>query len=109
MLADEVKASDGVSRRTLSTDVALQSHDFVGTIIKGRSKDPGAIALTRICEAYSYNVRWLLTGLGPKFVDRRADEMAARERNDPPPPPRGTPADEAVLRVLDEKRPERRR
>lgn len=106
MLADEVKAADKVSRRTLSTD-AGQSHDFVGTIINGRSTDPGGLSLARICETYGYNVRWLLTGLGPKLIDRAADYKAARERGEPPPAPRGSEADEAARRVLEERRPKR--
>lgn len=105
-LADEVKASDGVSRRKLSTD-AGQSHDFVGTIINGRSRDPGGLSLARICETYGYNVRWLLTGLGPKLVDRGLDYQAARERGEPPIAPRGSAADEAARRVLEERRPKR--
>jgi hypothetical protein len=106
MLADEVKASDGISRRQLSTD-AGQSHDFVGTVISGRSADPGGLSLARICEAHGYNVRWLLTGLGPKLVDRGDDFKAARERGEPPPEPRGSSADEAARRVLEERRPKR--
>lgn len=106
-LADTVKLSEGVSRRKLSTD-AGQSHDFVNTVIGGRSKDPGALALARICEAYGYNVRWLVAGLGPKFVDRNDDGKWALERGEPQPAPRGSVADEAARRVLEDRQPRKR-
>ena len=104
VLVDEVKASAGLSRRTLSTD-AGQSHDWVNTVIDGRAKDPGAVALAKMCEAHDYNVRWLITGLGPKLVDRRADFLAARERGEAAPAPT---QDEIAVRLLGEGRKPRK-
>ena len=98
-MADALKL-DGHSRRGLSESVG-QSHDWINTIIHGRSLDPGAISVAKLCEAHGFNVRWLLTGLGPKLVDRLEDERAARERGEPKPPPRGTTADENAQRLLE--------
>lgn len=118
---------DGLDRRTLS-ETAMRSHGWVDSVLKGRATGkaagPGAIALARFCEEYGYNVRWLITGLGPKLINREDDVRAARERNEAPPmltvpshppspsapPPaarRGT-ADAVAQRLLEE-RPARRR
>jgi hypothetical protein len=106
IIVDEMK-KDGLSRRKLSA-TAGQSHAWVDTVLKpslGDSAGPGAIALARLCEEYGYNVRWLITGLGPKLVDRLDDERAARERGEPAPVPRGSSAaDEAALRLLEGRR-----
>jgi hypothetical protein len=97
-LVDEVK----VSRRKLSA-VAEQSHAWVDTVLSGASTDPGGVALARLCEEYGYNVRWLVTGLGPKFVDRVEDERWARERGEI----RAVTADERAKRLLERPAPKR--
>ncbi len=83
-IADELKKRSRVSKRALSL-AAEQSKEFVNTIINGRSTDPGAVSLARMCETYGYNVRWLLTGLGPKVLNPADDARAALERDDPTP------------------------
>lgn len=97
VIVDELKL-DGRSMRSLSEAVG-QSHAWLGSIIEGNSKKPAAVPLARLCEDHGYNVRWLLTGLGPKYVDRRDDERWARERGEPAPVP--TTPDEVAQRLLE--------
>ena len=101
-LVEELKA-DGHDRRTLSK-AAKRSHAWVDSALKpqrAKGAGPGAIALGRLCEEYGYNLRWLVTGLGPKMIDRFDDERAARERSERPLRLRGTIADEEALRLLE--------
>ncbi len=82
-IVDELKKQKRASKRSLSL-ASGQSKEFVNTIINNRSKEPGAVSLATMCEKFDYNVRWLLTGLGPKVVDRADDARAALERDDDP-------------------------
>jgi len=89
-IVDELKAA-GHDRRSLS-EIAKRSHGWVDSVLvgdaEGNAAGPGAIALARLCEEFGYNVRWLVTGLGPKVIDRADDVRAARERSELQPQPR---------------------
>lgn len=100
LVADVKKQDESISERSLSIG-AGQSHAWLTSVINGTSKDPGGVALARLCENHGYSVRWLITGLGPKFIDRKDDERAAKERGEPLPPPRGSAVDELAERMLE--------
>lgn len=79
-MVDELKELGHV-RRDLSAD-AGKSHAWVDSLLKGKPKSPEVIPLARLAERHGYNVRWLVTGRGPKRVDPELDARAARERGD---------------------------
>lgn len=106
MREDLRRDAPALSDRDLSLGVD-QSHAWLGQILKRRSTNPGAIPLTRLCEAHGYNVRWLVTGQGPRTVNPHDDAWMARERRSPadaglalgagasvppPPPPPAAPS-----------------
>ncbi len=97
-MLQEVDVSD--RETSLKADA---SHGFVASIVGRMSTNPAAIPLALLCEAYGYNVRWLITGLGKKIVDPKDDTLAALERGDAQTSRERVTANDVAQRLLDER------
>lgn len=102
-MVQAIQQATGLPLSALSTTAARTSHGWLSSVKSGKKLlSPEALPLARLCEAYGYNVRWLITGLGPMIVDRADDQRAARERGDARSRPPLSVREELLARVADE-------